>query len=191
GILDVWYPGEEGGNAVASILFGDENPSGRLPITFPVSEAQLPLVYNHKPTVRGDDYNNLSGEPLFPFGFGLSYTQFEYTNIQLEKSTIASNESVKLSVVIENIGDKAGAEVVQLYIQDELASIARPIIELKAFTRIHLKPHEKKTIIFSVTPDMLSMFDKDLNRLVEPGIFNLLIGSSSKDIRQQIKLLVQ
>lgn len=188
GILDVWYPGEQGGNAVASVLLGDYSPAGRLPITFPVHESQLPLVYNHKPTGRGDDYNNLSGEPLFPFGFGLSYTQFEYTNIKLDKPTISQNESASISVTIKNSGTRAGDEVVQLYIKDVLASVARPVRELKAFTRVHLRSGEQKEITFTITPDMLSMLSAKLVRIVEPGMFKIMIGASSKDIRQEVEL---
>jgi len=191
GILDAWYPGEEGGNAVASILFGDINPSGRLPVTFPVHEGQLPLGYNHKPTGRGDDYKNLSGEPLFPFGFGMSYTQFEYRGIKLDNASISQDQSTKVSVTIENTGTLEGDEVVQLYIKDQLSSVARPLVELKAFKRIHLSPKEKKAIVFRITPDMLSMLNTEMREVVEPGMFSIMIGASSKDIRQVINLKVK
>jgi len=185
GILEVWYPGEQGGNAVAEVLFGGYNPAGRLPITFPIFEGQLPLVYNHKPTGRGDDYNNLTGQPLFPFGFGLSYTHFEYTNIQLGADTIFSNDSTFVTVKVTNTGKVAGDEVVQLYLHDEVASVARPIIELKGFKRIHLNPGETKEVRFSINPEMLSMLDLNMNKVVEPGDFRIMIGASSKDIRQR------
>ncbi|GHN01278.1 glucan 1,4-alpha-glucosidase [Cytophagales bacterium WSM2-2] len=191
GILDVWYPGEEGGNAVAAVLLGDVNPSGRLPITFPVHESQLPLTYNHKPTGRGDDYNDLSGEPLFPFGFGLSYTQFQYTNIHLDENEINANQSTRVSIDIENTGTREGDEVIQLYVKDELASIARPVLELKAFNRIHLQPKQKKRVTFEVTPEMLSMLNKEMQWVVEPGEFALMIGASSKDIRQVIQFRIR
>lgn len=191
GILDVWYPGEQGGDAVASILFGDYNPAGRLPITFPLHEAQLPLVYNHKPTGRGDDYNNLSGEPLFPFGFGLSYSVFEYTNIRLEKPSISTKESTNVSVTIRNSSAREGDEVVQLYVKDQLASVARPVMELKAFKRIRLKPNEQKEIVFKITSEMLSMFDQKMKRVIEPGTFKIMVGASSKDVRQEIELEVK
>lgn len=190
GIVDVWYPGEQGGNAVAEVLFGDYNPAGRLPITFPVFEGQLPLVYNHKPTGRGDDYNNLTGQPLFPFGFGLSYTSFEYSDIKLDKNKMSGNDSAYVSVKVKNTGKTAGDEVVQLYIRDELASVARPVTELKGFQRIYLNPGETKEIQFFITPEMLSMLDINLKKIVEPGIFRLMIGASSKDIRQRIILEV-
>jgi beta-glucosidase len=190
-VLDVWYPGEEGGDAVAEILFGDHNPAGRLPITFPLSEAQLPLVYNHKPTGRGDDYNNLSGLPLFPFGFGLSYTNFEYSEVKLDKNNISTNESTTVRFKLKNTGKFSGDEVVQIYIRDLLASVARPVMELKGFQRIHLNAGETKEVLFTITPEMLSMLDKDLKQVVEPGDFRIMIGSSSKDIRLKTTLVVK
>ncbi len=190
-ILTAWYPGEEGGNAIAQVLLGDYNPGGKLPITWPVHEGQLPLVYNHKPTGRGDDYINLTGEPLFPFGYGLSYTSFDYENIQLSSDHISKSESTFISIDITNTGSVAGDEVVQLYIKDKLASVARPIIELKGFRRVHIKPKEKTTIQFEITPQMLSMLNKSLNTVVEPGEFEILIGSSSKDIQATSILTVK
>jgi beta-glucosidase len=188
---DVWYPGEEGGTAVAEFLFGDYNPAGRLPITFPVSEAQLPLVYNHKPTGRGDDYNNLSGLPLFPFGFGLSYTHFDYIGIKLDKNNIAATDSTSVKFTIKNTGAIEGDEVVQLYIRDILASVVRPVMELKGFQRIHLSAGESKEISFTITPSLLSMLDEKLNTVVEPGDFRIMIGTSSRDIRLKETLTVK
>ena len=182
-ILDVWYPGEDGGSAVADVLFGDYNPAGRLPITFPVFEGQLPLVYNHKPTGRGDDYNNLTGQPLFPFGYGLSYTTFEYSDLTLAKNNIGATDSTIISCKITNSGKVAGDEVVQLYVHDEFASVARPITELKGFQRIHLQAGESKTVRFIVNPEMLSMLDINLKKIVEPGDFRMMLGASCKDIR--------
>ena len=182
-LLDVWYPGEEGGDAVAEVLFGDYNPAGRLPITFPVTEGQLPLVYNHKPTGRGDDYDDMTGQPLFPFGYGLSYTSFEYSGLQIVKSRITSNDSTLVKCTVTNTGKTEGDEVVQLYLRDELASVARPITELKGFQRIHLKPGESKTVNFMITPELLSMWDLNMKKTVEPGDFRIMIGASSKDIR--------
>jgi len=190
GILDVWYPGEEGGNAVADVLFGNYNPAGRLPITFPVFEGQLPLVYNHKPTGRGDDYVNLTGQPLFPFGFGLSYTDFEYADIQLSSNIISKTDSAYVSVKVTNIGETIGDEVVQLYLHDEIASVVRPVTELKGFQRINLKPGETREVRFTINPEMLSMLDINLKKVVEPGDFRIIIGASSKDIRQRIVLKV-
>jgi beta-glucosidase len=187
-IVAVWYPGEEGGNAVAKILFGDHNPAGRLPVTWPVHEGQLPLVYNHKPTGRGDDYINLTGQPLFPFGFGLSYTSFKYSDIKIGKSRMKPGESTWVSVKVKNTGKIAGDEVVQLYIRDELSSVARPVMELKGFSRIHLKPRESKEIRFIIDPEILSMLNQNMETVVEPGQFRIMIGASSKDIRQRIFL---
>ena len=191
GIIDVWYPGEEGGTAVAEILFGDYNPAGRLPITFPLSEAQLPLVYNHKPTGRGDDYNNLTGLPLFPFGFGLSYTQFDYSDLAISKNNIAKNDSTVVKCKVKNIGNAEGDEVVQLYLHDLFSSVAIPVMELKGFQRIHLLPGETKEIIFSITPSMLSILDKDLKTVVESGDFRIMIGASSRDLRLKETLTVR
>ncbi len=183
GIIDVWYPGEVGGKAVANVLFGDYNPAGRLPITFPIFEGQLPLYYNHLPTGRGDDYVHLTGQPLFPFGYGLSYTKFEYSGLTFDKKEITPNEDVTVRFKIKNIGKVEGDEVAQLYIKDLYASVARPVIALKGFKRIHLKAGETKEIEFTITPDLLSMVDKNLHRIVEPGDFRIMIGASSKDIR--------
>ena len=191
GIIMAWYAGENGGNGFADILFGDENPAGRLPITFPVDEAQCPLYYNNKPTGRGDNYHNLTGQPLFPFGYGLSYTSFEYSNLEFSKNTIAANETVQVTCTVKNKGLVAGDEVVQLYIRDELASVSRPIKELKGFKRINLKVGESQKIVFELGPDELSMLDKDLNRLVEAGDFRIMIGASSKDIRLRKILTVK
>lgn len=182
-VLDIWYPGDAGGDAVADVLFGDESPSGKLPITFPVAEAQLPLVYNHKPTGRGDDYTNLTGQPLFPFGFGLSYSSFEYSDLAIEKPVFSIGDSTRLLFKIKNTGPYKGDEVVQLYIRDELASLARPIRELKGFQRISLQAGEEKTVSFSITPNLLKMYDKDMKEVIEPGTFRITIGSSSVDAR--------
>lgn len=190
-VVDAWYPGEEGGNAVAQALFGDYNPAGRLPVTFPIDESQLPLVYNHKPTGRGDDYYNLSGLPQFPFGFGLSYSTFEYSDFRLEKEAINKEESAVIHFKIKNNGPVAGDEVVQLYIQDELASVARPVMELKGFQRIHLADQETREITFTIDPDMLMMLNDKLERVVEPGSFRIMIGASSRDIRLKGRLHVK
>lgn len=189
-IVDVWYPGEEGGHAVADVLFGDYNPAGRLPITFPVHEAQLPLVYNHKPTGRGDDYNNLPGQPLFPFGHGLSYTRFEYSDIKLRKNNIRSVDSTTVSFTLKNTGARDGDEVVQLYIRDMHSSVARPVMELKGFRRIHLKAGQMKTISFSITSEMLSMLDVNMKEVVEPGAFRIMIGCSSRDVKLKETLMI-
>lgn len=190
-IVDVWYPGDEGGNAVADVLFGDYNPAGRLPVTFPIDVSQVPLYYNHKPTGRGDDYLNLTGKPQFPFGFGLSYTTFVYSDLQLEKATIRPLESTTANFKVTNTGDYDGDEVVQLYIKDEFASVARPVMELKGFRRIHLKKGETKTVRFEITPELLMMFNKEMDRIVEPGNFRILIGAASNNIKLRAILTVE
>ncbi len=191
GIIDVWYPGEMGGKAVANVLFGDYNPAGRLPITFPVFEGQLPLYYNHEPTGRGDDYVHLTGQPLFPFGYGLSYTKFEYSDLIFNKKEINPNENFTANFKIKNTGKVDGDEVAQLYIRDIYSSAATPVMELKGFKRIHLAAGETKEVQFNITPDLLSMINKDLKRVVEPGDFKIMIGSSSKDIRLMDKIKVK
>ncbi len=190
-LIDCWYPGEKGGEAIAAVLFGEANPAGRLPISFVYSEGQLPLVYNHLPTGRGDDYNDQSGLPLFPFGFGLSYTQFDYSNLQISKKNMTQNDTTVLSFQLKNIGDREGDEVVQLYIHDELASLARPVMELKGFQRVSLKKGESKIIQFSISKELLEMYNLQMSKVVEPGTFRLMIGASSKDIRLKETLKIQ
>ena len=182
-VLDAWYPGEEGGNAIADVLFGDANPAGRLPLTFPVSEGQLPLVYNHKPTGRGDDYVDLTGEALFPFGFGLSYTTFEYSDLRID--------GMDVSFRVRNTGARAGDEVAQLYMRDVLVSVARPMLELKRFARIRLAPGEERELRFTLRREDLELLDENMRRVIEPGVFRVLVGASSKDIRLRGDLVVQ
>jgi beta-glucosidase len=190
-VLHVWYPGEEGGSGIADVLMGDHNPAGRLPITFPMEEGQLPLVYNHKPTGRGDDYLDLTGQPLFPFGHGLSYTTFQYSSLTIQPAEISAQAGATVRCLVKNIGNRAGDEVVQLYIRDVLASVARPVMELKGLTRIHLAPGEEKEVMFTLTPDHLQMLDGNMRWVVEPGVFRVLVGASSKDIRLRGELLVR
>ncbi|HTY38797.1 MAG TPA: glycoside hydrolase family 3 N-terminal domain-containing protein [Bacteroidota bacterium] len=189
-ILEVWYPGEEGGNAVADVLFGDYNPGGKLPITFPQAVGQVPLYYNHKPTGRGDDYTDLSGKPLFPFGYGLSYTSFKYSNLKLSSAKISPDGSVHVSVDVENTGDRMGDEVVQLYIHDQVVSVTRPLKELKGFRRISLMPREKKSVTFELGKDDLGFLDASLKFVREPGVIDVMVGSSSEDIRVKSTLEV-
>ncbi|MHA4809020.1 glycoside hydrolase family 3 C-terminal domain-containing protein [Flavitalea flava] len=190
-VLDVWYPGEEGGAAVADVLFGTYNPAGRLPITFPVSEGQLPLVYNHQPTGRGDDYNDLSGLPLFPFGFGLSYTHFEYGELVLDKTILNKGESTRVHIPLTNKGKKEGDEVVQLYIRELEATLARPVLELKGFQRVHLLPGETKEISFDISPALLLTLNASLQRVTEPGAYRIMIGASSQDLRAKGTLIIK
>lgn len=190
-IVDVWYPGDGGGNAVADVLFGDYNPAGRLPITFPIHEGQLPLYYNHKPTGRGDNYRDLTGKPLFPFGYGLSYSTFEYGDLTFDTKKISTEGIATCRFNITNTGDYDGDEVVQLYIRDLIASVTRPVMELKGFQRIHLKKGETKEMTFTITPEMLTMLDEQMNRIVEPGEFRIMIGAASNDIRLREILTVK
>jgi beta-glucosidase len=168
---------------VAGVLFGDVNPAGRLPITFPVAEGQLPLTYHHKPTGRGDDYVDLTGMPLFPFGFGLSYTTFEYTGLRIDPPAADAGAVVTVRCVVSNTGTRPGDEVVQLYVKDVLASVARPLMELKRFARVHLRPGEARDVVFPLRSEDLRMLNRDLEWVVEPGAFRVLIGASSEDIR--------
>ncbi len=190
-IVDVWYPGEEGGHAVAAVLSGAYNPGGKLPITFPISEAQLPLVYNHKPTGRGDDYENLTGLPLFPFGYGLSYTTFEYSNLIIEKPIAKKGDPINISFVVTNTGKLAGDEVAQLYLRDQIASVARPVQALKGFERIHLAPGASKTIKLTLHPEDFEMLNEKMETVIEPGDFTIMIGSSSRDIRLKKTVTLQ
>jgi beta-glucosidase len=187
GILAVWYPGEAGGTAVAKVLNGTVNPSGKLPITYPINEAQLPLVYNHLPTGRGDDYRNQSGEPLFPFGFGLSYTNFEFTAIPDEgEQSYQLGDTVKIKMKLTNSGTRQGAEVVQCYLKSLYTNESRPVQELVQFQRINLNPKEEKGLeLRFVLNEQLSAFG------ITPGIYMLQIGSSSKDIRIVIPFQIQ
>jgi beta-glucosidase len=190
-VVNAWYPGEVGGTAVADVLFGDANPAGRLPITFPVSEGQLPLRYNHKPTGRGDDYLGFTGQPLFPFGFGLSYTTFAYADLTLMPDTLGTSGSTTVQFTVRNTGVFAGDEVAQLYIRDELASVARPVMELAGFQRVHLAPGESRSISIPLANKQLRMLDRDMHWVVEPGQFRIMVGSSSKDIRLRGHLTVR
>ena len=191
GVIDAWYPGEAGGEAVADVLTGAYNPSGRLPLTFPIAEGQLPLYYNHKPTGRGDDYVDLTGQPLFPFGFGLSYTTFEYSGLAIEPAEIGIAGTAAVRCAITNTGRRSGDEVAQLYIRDVLASVARPVMELAGFERVHLEPGQTTTVVFPLAPEHLRMLDRDLKWVVEPGAFRVMVGSSSKDIRLRGQLMVR
>jgi len=190
-VLDAWYPGEQGGPAVADVLFGDADPAGRLPITFPMAEGQLPLVYDHKPTGRGDDYVDLTGQPLFPFGFGLSYTTFAYSGLEISPDTIGTAGAATVRCTVTNTGTRAGDEVVQLYIHDVLASVVRPVTQLEGFRRIHLAPGESQQVSFRLDRDKLEMLDQQLHWIVEPGEFRVMVGASSRDIRLRGALTVR
>ncbi|MGO9085834.1 MAG: CIA30 family protein [Candidatus Sulfotelmatobacter sp.] len=177
-ILEGWYLGQEGGTAAANVLFGDVNPGGKLPITFPHSVGDLPDFYNHKPSANRT-YAFSTRKPLFPFGYGLSYTTFRFENLRVEPSQIVAGGTAKVSVDVTNSGSREGDEVPQLYIHQRIASVTRPVMELRGFQRVTLKPGEKKTIEFTITPDALAMLNIDMHRVVEPGVFDLMVGPSS------------
>jgi beta-glucosidase len=176
---------------VADVLFGDENPAGRLPVTFPLAEGQLPLVYNHKPTGRGDDYLDLTGQPLFPFGFGLSYTTFEYSDLRISPGEIVPEGRAVITLRVRNTGSRAGDEVVQLYLRDVLATVARPVLMLAGFARVRLEPGEEREVSFTLGPEHLRLLDRDMLWVVEPGVFRVSIGASSRDIRLRGELTVR
>ena len=177
-ILEGFYLGQETGVGVADVLFGDYNPSGKLTISFPRSVGQLPLYYNRKPTARRG-YLFANKEPLFPFGFGLSYTTFAYSNLKVNPTRIGIAGEARVSVTVTNTGKRAGDEIVQLYIRDLVSSVTRPIMELKDFKRISLAPGESKTVEFVITPDKLSFLDLNMKSIVEPGWFDIMVGTSS------------
>jgi beta-glucosidase len=180
-ILEGFYLGQETGTAVADVLFGDYNPGGKLPVSFPRSVGQLPIYYNHKPTARRG-YLLSTTAPLFAFGHGLSYTTFKYSNFKIIKPKIKANESTTVTVDITNTGSVRGDEVVQMYIRDEVSSVTRPVKELKDFSRISLEAGEKKTVTFTVTPSKLQFFDREMKRVVEPGLFQIMVGGNSIDL---------
>jgi beta-glucosidase len=179
-ILECWYLGQECGHAVADVLFGDCNPGGKLPISIPRSVGQLPIFYNHKPSARRgflwDD-----AKPLFPFGFGLSYTTFKLNNLRLAKKKIGRAGATQVFVDVTNTGKRAGAEVVQLYIHDLVSSVTRPIKELKGFKKVSLQPKETQTVTLEITPASLAFYDVNMKYVVEPGEFEIMIGTSSRD----------
>ncbi len=190
-ILEAWAGGTEAGNAIASVLFGDYNPSGKLTTTFPRSVGQIPLYYNHLNTGRPmnpqnkftSKYLDSPNDPVYPFGYGLSYTTFDYSDIKLSKTVLKGNETLTASVIVTNTGNLPGEEVVQLYIQDPVASISRPVKELKNFRKVMLQPGEKKEVSIDVTTDDLKFYNSDLNYVWEPGEFVIYMGTNSRDVK--------
>jgi beta-glucosidase len=180
-ILEGWYLGQEGGTAVARTLFGEVNPSGKLPITFPRSVGQIPAYYNHKPSARrGFIFSDI--HPLFPFGHGLSYTTFTYSNLRVKPERILPGGSAQVSVELTNTGERPGAEVVQLYLRDQVSTVTRPVLELKGFRRLQLEPGETQTVTFRLTPAELSFLNRQMEMVVEPGTFEVHVGGSSADL---------
>ena len=179
-ILECWYLGQENGRAVAEVLFGDFNPGGKLPISIPRSAGHVPVYYNHKPTARrGYLFDDVT--PLYPFGFGLSYTTFEIADVRLEKSKVRAGGAGKVSAKLTNTGSRAGSEVVQMYIRDVFSSVTRPVKELKGFRRVTLAPGESQTVTFEITPELLAFHNVEMEYVVEPGDFEIMIGTSSRD----------
>jgi beta-glucosidase len=173
-IIEAWYPGQAGGQAVADVLFGDYNPAGRLPVTFYKSVDDLPPFEDY--CMEGRTYRYFDDEPPYPFGYGLSYTTFAYNNLQLSAKTISREEIFTVSADVQNAGERAGDEVVQLYISNLTASVPTPIRQLAGFERVHLEPGQTKTVAFALTPRQLSVIDDKGQRIVEPGEFRIAIG---------------
>jgi beta-glucosidase len=180
-ILEGFYLGEEGGTAAADVIFGDYNPGGKLPVSFPKSVGQLPIFYNRKPTTKRG-YLFSSTEPLFAFGHGLSYTTFSYSNLRVSSSRIKTDGSLKVTVDVKNTGQRKGDEVAQMYIRDEVSSVTRPLKELKGFERVTLNPGETKKVTFEITPEKLSFYNRDMKRVVEPGTFKIQVGGNSVEL---------
>jgi beta-glucosidase len=184
-ILEAWYTGQEQGTAIAQILFGDANPGGHMPVTVARSVGQLPVYYNFKPSAhRGYLFDTVA--PLYPFGFGLSYTTFQISAPQLSQTTIRPDQSVQVSVDVRNTGARAGDDVVQLYIRDQVSSVTRPVKELRGFQRVTLAPGESRTLTFTLTPHSLWFWNADMHRVVEPGDFDVMVGDNSVDLQKTV-----
>lgn len=188
-IFECWYLGQECGRAVADVLFGDFDPAGKLPITVPRSAGHLPNFYNHKPSARRG-YLFADVSPLFPFGFGLSYTTFSIENVRLAKKKIKCDGVTKVLVDVTNTGKRAGAEVVQMYVRDVFSSVTRPVKELKGFKKIRLDPGQRKTVEIDITPESLAFYDINMNYIVEPGDFEIMVGNSSRNADLQKTVLI-
>ena len=186
-ILQAWIPGQEGGRAVADVLFGDVNPAGRLPVTMPRAPGQLPLYYNHKPSGAFSqfhgDYADLPASPLFCFGHGLSYTRFEYSDLELSSSEVTAEELLEVSCRVTNVGERAGDEVVQLYVRQPFASLTRPVQELKGFARVEVMPGQTRRVRFGLDIRHFAFYDTEMRFVVEPGAVEVMVGASSQDIR--------
>jgi beta-glucosidase len=187
-ILETWFAGTEGGNAIADVLFGDVNPGGKLVVTFPRTVGQIPIYYNHKSTGRPADvankytskYLDAPSSPLFPFGFGLSYSQFKLSDVQLSGGSIGRDGEIKVKVSIENTGKYSGDEVVQLYIKRVASSVTRPVRELRGFQRVNLRPGEKRLLEFTLGPEHLGFYNREMRFVVEPGNVRVFVGTSSE-----------
>ncbi|AWM31406.1 glycoside hydrolase family 3 N-terminal domain-containing protein [Hymenobacter nivis] len=189
-LLDAWYPGQEGGNAVADVLFGDVNPAGRLPISVPKSVGQLPVYYNYKSPAR-HDYVEMDAKPLYSFGYGLSYAKFAYSDLRTDVVESAGTVQVKVSFKVKNTSARAGDEVAQLYLKDNVSSVVTPARQLKKFQRLALRAGEEKTVIFTLGPDDLMLLNPEMNWVVEPGAFTAMVGAASDDIQLKADFQVQ
>jgi len=186
-ILETWFLGIQSGHAIADVLFGDVNPAGRLAVSIPRSVGQIPIHYDYRNTGRPQNdsdkftskYIDLPNSPLYPFGYGLSYTKFTYENLNLSKARMKRGESLEISVQVKNTGGRDGDEVVQLYVRDLVASVTRPVRQLKGFKRISIAAGTSKTVTFTVSSDALSFYDLNMKRTVEPGMFKIFVGGSS------------
>jgi len=184
-MIEGWYLGQEQGTAVANVIFGKVNPSGKLAVTIPRHVGQLPVYYNHKPYVHESPYITGEYSPLFPFGFGLSYTQYKYSNLKIDRKKVKAGEPVKVTIDVTNTGDRDGDEIVQVYIRDIVSTVTRPVQELKDFARIHFNKGETKNISFLITPDKLQYYGQDMKRIIEPGEFEVQVGKSSTNYLSQ------
>ncbi len=191
-IVEAWLPGEEGAEAVADVLFGDVNPGGKLPVTVPRHVGQVPIYYNHKPSGGKSHwkmtYVDMSNKPLWPFGFGLSYTRFELSNLQVDKHAVAAGDSVQISLTVTNTGAREGDEVVQLYVRDRVASVTRPLKELKGFKRVSIPAGASRTVTFTLFVNQLGFYNPAMEYVVEPGVIELMIGTSSEDIHLRTEI---
>jgi beta-glucosidase len=191
-IMETWFLGVQTGNAIADLLFGDYNPSGKLPLTFLRTVGQVPFYYNHKNTGRPpvdtskftSRYSDLPSSPLFPFGYGLSYTTFDYGSVTLSPEVIDTAGTVAVDVRVKNTGTRRGEEVVQLYVRQDVGSVTRPVRELKGFQRIILAPGESRRVEFSLPARDLLMYDDSMRRVVEPGTFTVYVGTNSRDVTE-------
>ena len=201
-ILEAWYPGTMGGKAIADVLSGSFNPSGKLPVTFPRNVGQVPIFYSEKNTGRPYDpkgteqkyrsrYIDCPNDPLYPFGFGLSYTRFKYSNLIIDKGELKHGDTLKISVIITNAGNYDGQEVVQLYVRDMVGSVTRPVKELKGFTKILLKKGETKTVAFEIDEADLAYYRKDMSFGTEPGDYKVFVGGNSRDVLETSFKLIE
>ncbi len=189
-VVDAWFLGDQAGNAVADVLFGDYNPSGKLPVTFPRSVGQIPIYYSYKSTGRPfDPHNKFTTKyidapvtPLYPFGYGLSYTRFVYSNLKINPPQARIGENITVTIDVTNSGTIAGSEIVQLYLRDRVASVTRPVKELKGFRKVDLKPGETRGIEFTISPEILSFYDINMRKITEPGLFDVMVGGNSEEV---------